>query len=87
VEEERPAGGDDHGRDQCLQAAAEPGKQEGDHRDARDREEGRHSPQAFEAETEVGDGPREQEMQRRAAALLEHDLEDVVEGMPADEER
>ncbi len=38
---------------------------------------GRHRPQAFEAEIEVRDGPREQEVQRCAAALLEHDLEDI----------
>ena len=45
------------------------------------------APQALEAEIEVGDGPGEQEVERRAAALLEHDLEDLVERMPADEER
>ncbi len=44
-------------------------------------------PQALEAEIEVCHGPGEEEVQRRAAALLEHDLEDVVERMSADEER
>ena len=33
------------------------------------------------------DRPREQEVQRRAAALLEHDLEQLVERVAADEER
>ena len=32
------------------------------------------------------DRPREQEVERRAAAFLEHDLEELVERMAADEE-
>ena len=36
---------------------------------------------------EVGDHPGEQEVERRAAAFLEHDLEELVERMAADEER
>ena len=70
-----------------METPAEPREQEGDHREARDGEDGRHRAEALEAEIEVRDGPREQKVERRAATLLEHDPEDVVERMPADEER
>ena len=87
VEEERPAGRDEERPDQRGDAAAEPSQQQRDDRQARDGEERRHRPQSFEPEPEVRDRPREQEVQRRAAALLEHDLEHLIERMAADEER
>ena len=70
-----------------MRRRSEPREQKGDHREACDCEERGDGPQALEAEIEVGDGPCDQEVQRRAAALLEHDLEDLVERMPPDEER
>ena len=76
VEEQHPARGDEHGRDEPMRAAGEPRDR------ARDQRAG--SPTAKSAETSrsavsppprVRDDPGEQEVQRRAAALAEHDVE------------
>ena len=67
--------------------AREPREQERDHREARDRERRRDRAQPLQPEAEVGDDPREQEVERCAAAFLEHDLEELVERVAADEER
>jgi len=87
VEEERPARGDDRSRKQGRHPAGEACRKQGDDREARDGEEGGERAQTFEAEIQVRDRPREQEVERRAAALLEHDLEDLAERVAADEER
>ena len=87
VEEERPARCDQDRPDQRRHTAGKPREQERDDRQARDGEERRHGAQPLEAEVEVRDRPGEQEVERRAAALLEHDLEHLVEWMAADEER
>ena len=87
MKEERPAGRDEERPDQRGGAAAEPSQQQRDDGQARNGEERRHRPQSFEPEPEVRDRPGEQEVQRRAAALLEHDLEHLIERVAADEER
>ena len=87
VEEERPARGEDHRGEQGGHSAGEPRGEQRDDREAGDGEESRNRPESRQAEAEVRDDPGEQEVERRAAALLEHDLEQVAERVAADEER
>ena len=86
VEEERPARRHEHRRDERLPPAGQPRAESGDDREAGDREGGGEDAQPLEPEPEVRDRPGEQEVERRAAALLEHDLEELVERVAADEE-
>ena len=53
----------------------------------RDREQRREEPQADETAAEVRDDPREQEVERRAAALGLNGLEQAAQRLAADEER
>jgi hypothetical protein len=87
VEEERPARRHDERARERLRAAGEPREQQRHDRQARDREEGRDRPQPLEPEAELRHRPGEQEVERRAPALLQHDLEHLHERVPADEER
>ena len=86
VEEEEPARRDDCRGDEPDQRAAETAAESGDERKAGERERGRHHPQAPEPEPEVGDGPREEEVERRAAPLARHVLDDPGQRVPADEQ-
>jgi hypothetical protein len=52
-----------------ARTSAEPCEQQGDDREASDREHRRYRPQPLEAQAEVSDDPGEQEVQWRAASL------------------
>ena len=86
VEQHHPTRGRERGRRQPGRAAGEPVRDRGDQRDAPDREHGGDEPQPDEAAAGVGDDPGEQEVERRAAALVQHRREEVAEVLPADEE-
>ena len=64
-----------------------PRAEDGEQREARHGEERRHGPQRAEPAARVRDRPREDEVQRRAAALVEDRAEHPVERVPADEQR
>ena len=55
--------------------------------EAADRERGREEPEAAEPEAEMGDGPCDEEVERSAATVVRHVLDDAAERVPADEER
>ena len=86
VEEERPARRHEHRRDKCLPPAGEPRAEERRRPGGWRPRRRRRDPEPLESEPEVRDRPGEQEVERRAAALLEHDLEELVERVAADEE-
>ena len=74
----------------ATSATRRPGEPAAEHRDerqARERERRRGETQAAEAEAEVRDGPRDEEVQRRAAAVAGHVLDDAGERVATDEER
>ena len=56
-------------------------------RDARDGEDDGDEPERGQGRRELGDGVDEQEVERRAAPLLEHDVEELADRLVADEER
>ena len=87
MEEEEPARGDEGGGDERDASSSEPQPEQRDERQARDREERRDEPETAETEPEVRDGPGEQEVERRAAALLRHVLDHRRQRVPSDEER
>ena len=58
-----------------------------DDRHGRRREDRRHEPQPDETASRVRDDPGEQEVERRAAALVEHRVEEARNRLPADEQR
>ena len=87
VEEEQPARGDERRRDERDPRSREPPAEHRDERKARERERGGREPQPAEAEPEVGDGPRDEEVERRAAPVARDVLDDAGERVAADEER
>ena len=46
-----------------------------------------NEPETGEAEAEMGDGPGDEEVERCAAAVVRHVVDDAAERVPADEER
>src|SRR5205823_7355038 len=87
VEEQHPA---PRGERRGGKSRGSPGQtraDQPDERHARDREERREEPQRTEPTAEVDDDEREQEVERRATAPAEHDLEEVGERVAPDEER
>ena len=87
VEQQHPARRDEHGRDQPDGAAREPRDEQRDQRQARQREERRAEPERGQAAAGVRRDRGEEIVQRRAASLLEHDVEQPAERLTADEER
>ena len=87
VEEEQPAGGDEHGCGQRDAPPREPHAEQGHERQARECEHGGGDPQAAEPEAEVRDRPRDEEVERRAAPVAGDVLDDAGERIAADEER
>ncbi len=86
VEQEHPARRDDRGRDQRGRPPREARAESRDHRDARHREERREEAKRFEAPAEVRDEPGDEEVERRAAALALHRLQQVRQRFAPDEE-
>ena len=78
VEEEHPARHDDRRRDEPDGAVGEARDEHGDQRHARDREERRDEPKLHEPAARVRDRPREEEVERCAAALAEHRPDQLV---------
>ncbi len=87
VEEEHPARGEQHGRDQGDGRPGEPAAEHGDERQARERERRRGETQAAEAEAEVGDSPCDEEVERSSSAIPGHVLDHAGDRVPTDEER
>ena len=87
MEEEQPARRHEHRCDEADARPTEAAAKRGDEREARDRERGGQEPKPAEPGTEVRDGPGEQEVQRRAASVARHVLDDAGERVAADEER
>ena len=87
VEEQHPAGGSedrgDDGRALPRQARGDYGKQ----RQAGHGEDGGNGAQRRQPAVEMRDGPREEEVERCAAPLVEHRAQHSVERVPTDEER
>ncbi len=87
VEEQHPASGRERGRGEPRPTAGEPAAEDRDRREARRREERGEEAHRLEPTPGVGDDPGEHEVERRAAALPEHDVEQVAERVAADEQR
>ena len=73
--------------DEADPRPAEPAPERRDERQTRERERRGDDPEASEPEAEMRHRPREQEVERRAAALLRDVLDDARQRVPTDEER
>ena len=87
VEQQHPARRGENRRDDGGTASREPRAEHGEQREARHGEERRHGAQRAEPATRMRDRPGEDEVQRRAAALVEDGAEHPVERVAADEQR
>jgi hypothetical protein len=87
VEEEHPAPGGERGCGQRRAAAGKSLPEQRDRGQAADREQRREEAHGLETAACVRDDPGEQEVERGPATLAEHDVEQVAEGLAADEER
>jgi hypothetical protein len=87
VEQQHPAGGEHHARGERGRPAGEPPAEQRHDGDAPHREE--RGEEAERAQPAVGlvDEPRDQEVERGAAALAVHRREHVGQRVAADEER
>ncbi len=86
VEQEQPAGREERRRDERDARSGEAPAEQGDERQAPEREHRGGDAQAAESEPEVCDGPRDEEVQRCAAAVPRDVLDDAWEGVSADEQ-
>ena len=87
VEQEHPARHDERGRDERDPSVSDPRDEHGNQGDARDGEQRRDEPQLDEPAAGMRDRPREEEVQRRAAALAEHGPDELADRAAAREER
>ena len=87
VEEEQPARREDRRRHERDRRARETPPEQRDERQARQRERRGRESQAAQPEPEMGDGPCDEEVERRAATVASDVLDDARERVAADEER
>jgi hypothetical protein len=87
MEEQHPAGRRDRRGRERGRSVGQARAEERHQRNARDREHRGEKPQRDEAAATVGDDRREQEMERRAAPLAEHGVEESADGRASDEQR
>src|SRR5439155_8445670 len=87
VEEQHPASRDEGARGERGAAAREPSAEGRDHRHAPCGEQRRDEPERGQATARMRDDPGEAEVERRAAALAEHGVDETAERLPPDEKR
>ena len=87
VEQQHPARRGENRRDDRGASPRQPCAEKGEQRKARHGEERRHGPERAEPAARVRHRPREDEVERRAAALVEDGAEHPVERVAADEQR
>jgi hypothetical protein len=87
VEQEDPARTGEHTRGQRRRAPGEPVPEDRDRRDAEGGEQRGEEPHRVQSTARMRDRPREQEVQRSAAALAQDDVDDGAEAVTSHEER
>ena len=77
MEEQQPAGCHEGSRYECDPGPGETERERGDQWEARKGERCREQSQPSEPEAQMGDCPREQEVERRSAPIPGHVLDDT----------